>query len=117
MLYDAQKRPMSSNPEEEQMALTPPPCDPEALDPRQQTLRKFFQPVPTLSPSMDISGIIQENNKSNGPNGGQFSTFQSQDPEYNNQSGSSSGSSTPVSAGSEMDMNMNTNIGFPTQGK
>ncbi|QKX62766.1 uncharacterized protein TRUGW13939_09931 [Talaromyces rugulosus] len=114
ILYDAQKRPMSSNPEE-QMALTPPPCDPEALDPRQQTLRKFFQPIPAQSSSMDISGMMQEN-RSNGPNG-QFSTFQSQDPEYN-QSGPSSGSSTPLSAGSETDMNMNnTNTGFQTQGK
>ncbi|CRG88048.1 hypothetical protein PISL3812_05074 [Talaromyces islandicus] len=115
MLYDAQKRPISSNPEE-QIPLTPPPCDADALDPRQQTLRKFFQPLPAPSSSMDISGVT-EDNKPNGPNG-QFSTFQNQDPEYNNnQSGPNSGSSTPLSAGSETDMTMNTNSGFLTQQK
>lgn len=97
------------------MSLTPPPCDLEAPDPRQQTLRKFFQPVPAPAPSssMDISGMT-EANKFN-PSHGQFSTFQNQDPEYNNhQSRPSSGSSTPLSAGPEMDINMNMNMNMNT---
>lgn len=118
MLYDAQKRPMSPNPGE-QMSFTPPPCDPETLDPRQQTLRKFFQPVPAPSSSMDVSGVVEDYNKSDDNNGpsGQFNTVQGRDSEY-----SHSGSTTPRSAGSDMSMNMNINMntnntGFMTQFK
>ncbi|KAH8693743.1 hypothetical protein BGW36DRAFT_409382 [Talaromyces proteolyticus] len=117
ILYEAQKRHDSPRTDEveEPMPLSPPPSDPGALDPRQQTLRKFFQPV-QASPSINIDRMSQ--NTINGldihPNAA--SEKDSVMETERSQSVCSSGSSTPVFAGSEMDthmnmdMNMNANL-------
>jgi hypothetical protein len=63
LLFSAQKEQLSSL-NDEAMSLTPPPSDSESIDPRQQSLRKFFQPIQVSSSSMHIDYSSQNNNNS-----------------------------------------------------
>ncbi|EED15188.1 conserved hypothetical protein [Talaromyces stipitatus ATCC 10500] len=62
ILYQAQKEPTLSYPSDEPSPSSQPPSEPEALDPRQQTLLKFFRPAPAPSSSMQADTGHQINN-------------------------------------------------------
>ncbi|KAF5015183.1 hypothetical protein F66182_13577, partial [Fusarium sp. NRRL 66182] len=53
MLFQAQKEPIVSPPSDEHSPSAEPPSEPEALDPRQQTLLKFFRLTPSSSSKFD----------------------------------------------------------------
>lgn len=105
LLYQAQKEPIISAPSDEHSPSVEPPSEPEALDPRQQTLLKFFRPTPA-------SSLTQVNTRHHN-NESKVSQIDAEpvqttpiEIEYD-QSSSISGSSTPYSTGvMDVDMNM-----------
>lgn len=103
MLFQAQKEPIVSAPSDEHSPSAEPPSEPEALDPRQQTLLKFFRPTPGSSSKQ--TDVRHYNNNRD------VSAFDAQPIQSNpveieyDQSSSTSGSSTPYSTG-VMDVDM-----------
>ncbi|OKL64600.1 hypothetical protein UA08_00111 [Talaromyces atroroseus] len=113
ILYQAQKEPIVSNPPDES---TPPPSKPEAPDPRQQTLLKFFQPAPAPSSLAPVNMQCHSTNN----NIRHVARPVIMEFETNQSTTSASGSSTPVSTGiTEMDINMDTdiNMDYAAQGR
>jgi hypothetical protein len=108
MLFQAQKEPIVSAPSEEQSPSVEPPSEPEALDPRQQTLLKFFRPTPCSS-SKKIDGRHHDNNRENSALDAQSVQYNPVEIEYDHSS-STSGSSTPYSTGI-MDVDMGYGCG------
>lgn len=113
MLFQAQKEPIVlSAPSDEHSPSVEPPSEPEALDPRQQTLLKFFRPTPGSS-SKKID--VQHHNKTREVSAFEAQPVQSHPVEIEyDQSSSISGSSTPYSTGvmdvdMDMDAHPNTN--------
>ncbi|GAM40516.1 hypothetical protein TCE0_039r12922 [Talaromyces pinophilus] len=116
MLFQAQKEPIVSAPSEEQSPSVEPPSEPEALDPRQQTLLKFFRPTPSSS-SKQIDGRHHDNNRENSALDAQPVQYNPVEIEYD-QSSSTSGSSTPYSTGImdvDMDMDVDPNTNYPPE--
>jgi hypothetical protein len=104
LLFSAQKEQRSSL-EDEAMSLTPPPSDSESIDPRQQSLRKFFKPAQTLSSPMHIDYSSQKNNRSDSP----FLANRVQSPSVGldfHRGASSNGLMTPLSGDLDMDVEM-----------
>lgn len=107
MLFQAQKEPIVSPPSDEHSPSAEPPSEPEALDPRQQTLLKFFRLTPSSSSKFDAHHNYSIS---------EVSAFDAQpaqshrtEIEYDHAS-STSGSSTPYSTGvMDVDMNMDEN--------
>jgi hypothetical protein len=107
MLYQAQKEPLplSTPPADSTTSNSPPPVEPEPIDPRQQTLLQFFRPVPSARPSLPQANMNNNNNFQH-----PVEPVQPVIMEFEcGQSTSVSGSSTPVSTGNmDMDVNMGT---------
>lgn len=93
LLFSAQKERVSSPSHDESMSPSPPPSEPEPIDPRQQTLRKFFKPVKASSSSMRTD--CQSQNKENSPS-----------IDASCESPTDSGSETSLSGEMEMDVEM-----------
>jgi hypothetical protein len=103
LLFSAQKEQVSSL-NDEAMSLTPPPSDSESIDPRQQSLRKFFQPIQVSSSSMPIDCSSQNNNNSS-----PFLSNVVQSPSVGldfRGGASTSGLITPLSSEMDMDIEM-----------
>lgn len=117
ILYQAQKQPSISTPPSEESTLSnPPPSEPEALDPRQQTLLKFFQPTPTPVIRTDMQTYNPHNSTKSGAESVQTLSmgFES-DPSF-----PTSGSSTPMSTsttGMDVNMDIDINMDCSSQGR
>lgn len=119
MLFQAQKEPIISAPSDEHSPSVEPPSEPEVLDPRQQTLLKFFRPTPGSSTSKQVDARHHNNSRSTSAFDTQSAQSHRIESEYD-QSSSISGSSTPYSTGDmDVDINMdadsNTNYALGKQ--
>lgn len=107
MLFQAQKEPNISAPSDEHSPSAESPSEPEALDPRQQTLLQFFRPTPGSS-SRQVDARHHNISRD-------ASAFDAQPAQFHpieidhDQSSSISGSSTPYSTGA-LDVEMNVDV-------
>ncbi len=107
MLFQAQKEPITLTPSNEHSPTVEPPSEPEALDPRQQTLLKFFQPTP--GHSCQQVDARYNNNRETSLLSAQLVQSDLTEIEPDRRASSISGSSTPSSTGvMDVDMNMDT---------